>query len=369
MSTLARVIFDPDTTPPSVPSSVAASAQSQTTIRVTWAASTDTGGSGLAGYRVYRSTTSGGTYAQVGSDLSVASLSFDDTSLSSGQTRYYRVTAVDGRGNESTRSAIVSATTQAVPGGAILFRKDYSVSAAPIANMGPSDNYPVQPAFPGHAIIEHRVDGWAPGRNCYRLRFPRISDVAREFTCGWEKVTTGLTTFGSEQYIRWRLRYTPETNFISATPGTYYNKILVVHPYVETSRMLLQTYINNNPAAPRYGFTMQMDGGGYSTSIGDNHSTPFAPGQVVNIQIRLRWSSAQGASNALYRVWFNNGVEASPTLQMSNIIINANSGPNASMNYLLGSYLNHATGAGGIIEYDETDYEVGTAFDPNWHLG
>jgi hypothetical protein len=113
MSTLARVVFSPDTTPPTTPGSVAASALSQTAIRITWGASTDTGGSGLAGYRVYRSTTSTGTYTQIGSDLTTASLSYDDTGLSAGTTWFYRIVSFDGNSNASSQSATASATTTA----------------------------------------------------------------------------------------------------------------------------------------------------------------------------------------------------------------------------------------------------------------
>lgn len=115
MSTLSRVIFDPDITPPTIPLSVAAIALSTSAIRVSWAAATDSGGSGLAGYRVYRSATSGGTYSQVGSDLSTASLQFDDTGLTASTTYFYRIRAFDGAGNQSGLSAIVNATTQALP--------------------------------------------------------------------------------------------------------------------------------------------------------------------------------------------------------------------------------------------------------------
>lgn len=117
VSTLARVVYDPDTTPPTTPIGVTATAQSQTVIRVAWSASTDSGGSGLAGYRVYRSATSSGTYTQIGSDLSVASLTYDDTGLSAGQTWHYKVLAFDGNANASSQSASVSATTQASSGG------------------------------------------------------------------------------------------------------------------------------------------------------------------------------------------------------------------------------------------------------------
>lgn len=104
--------FTVDVIAPSVPSGVSATALSTTTIRIAWSASTDTGGSGLAGYRVFRSTTSGGALTQIGGNLSVGTLSFDDTSLSASTTRYYRVVAFDGRNNVSANSTEVSATTQ-----------------------------------------------------------------------------------------------------------------------------------------------------------------------------------------------------------------------------------------------------------------
>jgi hypothetical protein len=111
VGTLSRVIFDPDTTPPSSPGSVSAVALSQTTIRITWAPSTDVGGSGLAGYRVYRATTTGGVYGPIGTDLSTASLSYDDSTLTAGTTRFYRIEAFDGNANRSALSSIASTTT------------------------------------------------------------------------------------------------------------------------------------------------------------------------------------------------------------------------------------------------------------------
>ena len=108
----ATTLALPDTTAPTVPGSVAATALSTTTIRITWAGSTDSGGSGLAGYRVFRSTTLTGTYAQLGPDLSAATLTLDDTSLSASTTRFYKVLAFDGNNNASALSAAASATTQ-----------------------------------------------------------------------------------------------------------------------------------------------------------------------------------------------------------------------------------------------------------------
>lgn len=110
MSSLLRIIFDPDTTAPSVPVIGSATALNETTIRVAWSAATDTGGSGLAGYRIYRATTLAGSYSQIG-QVTTASLVYDDSTLSGSQQRYYKVSAFDGAGNESALSSAVNATT------------------------------------------------------------------------------------------------------------------------------------------------------------------------------------------------------------------------------------------------------------------
>ena len=64
-----------------------------------WTASTST----VSGYNVYRSTTSGSGYSIVNSGL-VAAVTYSDTTVESGVTYYYVVTAVDSSGVESTYS-------------------------------------------------------------------------------------------------------------------------------------------------------------------------------------------------------------------------------------------------------------------------
>jgi fibronectin type 3 domain-containing protein len=63
----------------------------------------------LAGYNVYRSSTSGGTYTQLNGSL-VTGTSYVNSGLTSGSTWFYRITAVDTSSNESAVSATVSAT-------------------------------------------------------------------------------------------------------------------------------------------------------------------------------------------------------------------------------------------------------------------
>ncbi len=66
---------------------------------LTWTASTST----VSGYNVYRSATSGSGYAKINPSL-VASVTYDDTTVQSGTTYYYVVTAVNASGEESTDS-------------------------------------------------------------------------------------------------------------------------------------------------------------------------------------------------------------------------------------------------------------------------
>jgi hypothetical protein len=71
---------------------------------LSWSASTDN--VGVTGYRVYRST-DGSTFTSAGS---ASGTGFADLGLSSGVTYWYRVTAVDAAGNESTASSASART-------------------------------------------------------------------------------------------------------------------------------------------------------------------------------------------------------------------------------------------------------------------
>jgi hypothetical protein len=71
----------------------------QHTVHLTWGASS----SQVVGYRVYRGSVSGGSYAPLHSTV-LTTLAYDDSTVASGTTYYYVVTAVDSSGIESTDS-------------------------------------------------------------------------------------------------------------------------------------------------------------------------------------------------------------------------------------------------------------------------
>ena len=83
-----------DSAAPTVPTNLGASAVRQG-IRLTWAGSTDSGGSGVNSYYVYRNGTAIG---------STGSLSYTDSTGTAGTSYTYSVTAVDQVGNESGQS-------------------------------------------------------------------------------------------------------------------------------------------------------------------------------------------------------------------------------------------------------------------------
>jgi chitodextrinase len=94
-----------DLVPPSTPTNLQGVAVSGTRVDLSWGASTDTGGSGLAGYQVYRNSAYLGTSA---------STSHSDQSASVATTYSYKVRAYDGATptpNYSAFSNTISVTT------------------------------------------------------------------------------------------------------------------------------------------------------------------------------------------------------------------------------------------------------------------
>jgi chitodextrinase len=92
----------PDTTAPSIPSGVIATATSTSQVSVSWNVSTDSGGSGVAGYQVYRD----GTLV-----TTTTAASYSDNGLSATTPYCYTIVASDNAGNNSSASSVVCATT------------------------------------------------------------------------------------------------------------------------------------------------------------------------------------------------------------------------------------------------------------------
>jgi|GEM_PF-283760 len=98
-------IQPPDTTPPLVPTGLTPTA-GNSTVGLDW---NDNSEGDLAGYNIYRSTTSGSGYTQLNGSL-LTSSNYTDNSVTNGTTYYYVVTATDTNSNESDYSGEASAT-------------------------------------------------------------------------------------------------------------------------------------------------------------------------------------------------------------------------------------------------------------------
>lgn len=98
-----------DTTPPSVPGGLASPSKTATTVNLAWSAATDnSGGSGVAGYDVYRNG------SLVGSP---SATQYTDGGLTASTAYAYTVRARDNAGNASAQSGSISVTTAAGGGG------------------------------------------------------------------------------------------------------------------------------------------------------------------------------------------------------------------------------------------------------------
>lgn len=104
-----------DTTAPTAPTGLTAPSKTDTTVNLTWTASTDN--VGVAGYDVYRDTT------KINASL-IAGTSYTVTGLSASTAYSFTVKAKDAAGNESAASAALSVTTNASSSGSVTYEAE-----------------------------------------------------------------------------------------------------------------------------------------------------------------------------------------------------------------------------------------------------
>jgi len=110
-----------DTTPPTIPANLTATPVSSSQINLSWDASVDLGGSGLAGYHVYQD----GVHAVATADTSISI-----TGLVPSTSYCFSVAAYDNAGNSSPESAQTCANTAVPSCNYVLSASSASVSAA-----------------------------------------------------------------------------------------------------------------------------------------------------------------------------------------------------------------------------------------------
>ena len=187
-----------DTTPPSVPSGLTATPAGTSEIDLSWTASTDNpGGSGVAGYKIYRSdhgstpltTATGTSYADVG--------------LSPATTYTYTVTAFDQAGNESAQSQPVSATTLSSGGTQTLnpIADSWVNSAAPTTNYGSSTSLYVDADGVRQTYLKFDLTGLSGTVSSVTLKLYAGSSQSTGY-----KVYSVADTSWSESAITWNTK-------------------------------------------------------------------------------------------------------------------------------------------------------------------
>ena len=115
LSPFVSALVPEDNRAPATPGIFAGSVLGSTSIRLSWSSSkTDEGGqalTGLSGFRIYRALGQGETGFPFLTQVDSSQVTYDDTGLSSATTYSYRISAVDGSGNESAQSSQIILVT------------------------------------------------------------------------------------------------------------------------------------------------------------------------------------------------------------------------------------------------------------------
>lgn len=223
-SSAATATTPADTTAPTVPTSVAATPNSATSVTITWAASTDA--VGVASYRVLR----GGSAVTGGS--AVAGTSFTDTSVSGGNTYSYTVSAVDAAGNRSAESTAAGATTPAgpdvtapsVPSGVSAVQNGYNVDiswTASTDNIAVSSYRVQRGGTTIAATITGGVTTWRDSTVAYGTTYSyTVSAVDAAGNRSAESTAAGITTAATPAKLQW---WNTALGNRTTTPVTYLN--------------------------------------------------------------------------------------------------------------------------------------------------
>ena len=146
-ATSARsIVFDP--TPPGQPGKPTIASPTHAPA-LTWSGATDTGGSNIARYDVYR-TLAGGSATLAGS---VTGTTFTDSSVSPDGVYSYDVVAVDGAGNQSVHSAATAVTVDVTPPDA----PANLTTAATLTATRPSFSWDLSDDNGGSGIVQYVV--------------------------------------------------------------------------------------------------------------------------------------------------------------------------------------------------------------------
>ncbi|MDO8742198.1 MAG: LamG-like jellyroll fold domain-containing protein, partial [bacterium] len=296
-----------DTTAPTTPTSLTATAISTTQINLSWSTSTDN--IGVTGYRIYRNGTQIATSA---------TNSYSNTGLSASTAYSYTIAAYDAAGNASVQSASASATTQAsVP---VSSAGQYFNSSEPMCNgTDPSvlfcddfedgDWYVTNELNGGGGRFNPINDGWlgntfAPldsqgygrcgllgsaGTNCTSTSGNRSGALAE----GFHYFAPSETVY-DEIYHRFYVKFSPGYKF-----G---HEKLVFYQQSDSGGSTEQVAVLMTPFGNNtFDYTVMLPDIRAGQNQGNNLN--FIPGHWYYMEVHIRLDSPMGAGNGLIETW------------------------------------------------------------------
>jgi len=261
-------------------------------------------------------------------------------------------------------SMVVLAGTMAAPcaSGQTFFSMDYSSAASPNGGWYAKE---LESKY-----ARTRVAGAGPtGQDVYELvqRYaPGTSDYGGQFSWGWDgNVERADPAQGSKRYYRWRMRFSPETNFrginwTDGSPSGMQNKLLIVGNTCGSRCRFILSYQAEPDRGQVRNFRIQLDGG---ADLADTGSFPI--GEWLNIQVELDSSTTSSTSDGGYKIWINNDNYGAPTAQRTGITLN----PTNWKYVILGGFMNDGLRSDGVHTFRQTDFQASTSFDAGWNTG
>lgn len=244
----------------------------------------------------------------------------------------------------------------------VFFSMNYNSGAAPTAG------------WPGGAVPTTQthtrtfVAGGGPqGEGAYdltQLYAPTAQGYGGEFYWGWNgNLEAQDPAQGSRRYYRWRMRFSPTTNFRGlywqdGSRTTLTNKILMVGDGCGRSRCrVIVSYRGADNGRQAQFLRVALDGGDDPADSG-----PINVGEWVDIQIELDSSSTSSSTDGAYKIWINNNDYSRPTAQRTGIVLNP-----VNWRYVFfGAYENNGLASDGVHSFRHTGFQASTAFDAAW---
>ena len=286
-------------TAPNAPTGVKATANSSSSITVTWNSV-----SNATGYYIYRSSSSSGTYSQIGTSTST---SYQNNGLSANTIYYYKVAAYNSNGT-SSQSSYTSATTQSSGGG-----------TAPSAPTG--------------------------------VTASRNSENSTTVTVSWNAVSgaTGYKVYYSSSGSgSGNLEGSPSTTSFestgNSTTGTHYFRVSAENSVGEGSP---SSWVSVGPVS---------GGGGTAPSA----PTGVKATAQSSSSIRIQWNSVSGATGYyIYRSPTASGTYAQVGTESSTSYTNTGLSANTTYYYKVAAYNGNGEGSQSSYDYATTQSSGG----------